>query len=178
MLKTRKTMHLKKLDNVTMPAGNMEEKEKLLIEIMMFQDEVSHVSTFLQQSAQELNGMKMRIRNHSGAEAKLYEDCVELYSELLDFHVKLNGNPLMVEKMELIPPSVTSRLRYIVGAMSRSSADFTGTHLESYQIAKDEFEVIKSEVDSIIQSRLMPLVNSVDELGISHRISTPVWLKR
>ena len=86
-----------------------------------------------------------------------YEKLIGMGKQVHQFSLTMSGNRLMVEKMELIPPSINSRLRNVVGLGRSSTIDPTQTHHQDYAIASKEYASLLEQYNRFVEQDLKPM---------------------
>ena len=144
------------------------EKETLLT----FQQNVYDLGASIRASNQELNAaieksknMQKSILQHPKGKQADYELAQQIQHQLQDLDMVLNGNDLMVEKMELIPPSITRRLNRVKNNFYNTTELPMDADKKNYQIALSDFAVFKEQLQTVLDAG-KELENKLNEAGI------------
>lgn len=97
---------------------------------------------------------------------RLFEKAKSLQNQLQDFEVTLNGNDLMVEKMELIPPSIASRLNRVKWNLYNTTEMPMKADRENYEIALKEFVELNKRVVEVVEKELKALEGDLKRGGV------------
>lgn len=99
-------------------------------------------------------------QNSPSIKAKLHQ----LDKDLTKINMIMNGNPLKAEVGEKNDPTMRNRLRNAFGALFNSYGP-TQTHKNSLNIAIDEFEDIRVQLDEIHENRIPTIEQELIEIG-------------
>jgi len=137
-----------------------------------FQQQVYDLGKAIRANNQELTkaidqtkNMQKSILQHPQGEKATYEKAQLLQNQLQDLAMVLNGNDLIVEKMELIPPSVAGRLNRIKRNFYNTTELPMDADKGNYQIAMGDFAVFKDKLDMILAQK-KELTQQLLKLGI------------
>ena len=140
--------------------------------MLTFQQKVYDLGKSIKESNQQLKktidqsqSMQSSILQHPKGEKADYELAQELQQQLQDLQQVLNGNRLMVEKMELIPPSIAARLNRIKWNFYNTTELPMDADRENYAIALSDFMVFKEKLGKVLEEK-NGLVNRLGGLGI------------
>ncbi|MEM7367156.1 MAG: glycosyl hydrolase [Bacteroidota bacterium] len=111
------------------------QKELLLIRRQLYQDE-QRLAVMMDRTEEA----KALIITLADDEETLYSHAHRIEQQLQQLDIQLNGNQLIVKKMELISPSFQARLDRIAGELWYSREVPTQTHQHSFEIAMKEFK--------------------------------------
>ncbi len=139
----------------------------------VFQQQVYDLGKAIRQVNEELEGaidktkrMQNALIKYPSSQMDLYQQANQLQNKLQDFEMILNGNDLMVEKMELIPPSISSRLNRVKWNFYNTTEQPMEADRENYKIAKKDFEVLKGQVLEVLEKELKVLEEKLETKGI------------
>ena len=119
----------------------------------------------LSKSIDQTKNLQKSILQHPKGEKAAYEKAQGLQHQLQDLEMTLNGNDLMVEKMELIPPSIAGRLNRIKWNFYNTTELPMEADKVNYQIALDDFAVFKGQLDMVLEEKNR-LENDLKVLGV------------
>lgn len=89
----------------------------------------------------------------------------KLNQDIIALEMKIDGNPMKNEVGESNDPTISDRL----GNASRGAGNGYGpteTNINSLDIARDEFEDIRTEIEDMKQNRIPKIKNELMELGV------------
>lgn len=159
---------VKSLNNVTLPSSDP-------IALFAFNSLVNNLNGDIMETNQLLNeklalieSIKQGILNQSPDGIDLYKKAHLIQRQLMDFDISLNGDRYMVKKMELIPPSITSRVRRIMGNYYSTTSDPTNTQKDGFQIAELEFKTLRNSLNYLIENDLMRLEQEIERQKIRY----------
>jgi len=162
------------LESSSMPALNRTEK-------VNFQRAVSMLEGKMLESANILSEAKNKIKYFKEAvkivEAPLGELSVLIKSvenKIKDISIRFYGNTIK-SKLDIEQiPTAYSRLTSILYEQKYSTSAPTNTHIESFEIANEEFTTIYIEVKSLVKNDIKQIENKLKIIGAPH---TPGRLK-
>ena len=135
------------LENTEMPAKDRKEKIQFQREVAKMQGEISSYSSILSE-------ISNKIRYFEVAVLRLEKPMEELLSELHDIKEESREVRLMFygdnvkRKLDMQEiPTPSSRVGIIASEQKYSTSSPTQTHINSFEIAKEEFVPIKTRVD-------------------------------
>ncbi len=146
----QQTFEVKLLNNTTLPATDIAAQKE-------FQRRVIEIARAIDQADEwgksNVKALEMIAKNiiDQAAPPTLLNEIEEVRQALLDLDIRLKGNNLITRNMELIPPSINSRINRIRREFWSSTSDPTGTQLESFQIANDEFKAWIDNYNSLME---------------------------
>lgn len=125
--------------------------------LQVFQQQVYILSQSIQATNQQLkkaiakakNSQKSILAHPKGSKAH-YEQAQKIQQQLQDLQIVLTGNRLMVEKMELIPPSISSRLNRIKWNFYNTTELPMTADKENFEIAQADFQAFKTSLGAIL----------------------------
>ncbi len=137
-LDLKKKFEVKQLENSTLPAANLMELIQFQLDVLALDLNIRTSNSILSSSINEMTSLKKIIINRID-DPTLVERTEAIREELLNLEISLNGNDFIVDKMELIAPSISRRVRRIRGSSRSSTSAATTTQKESFVIASKEF---------------------------------------
>lgn len=156
------------LDNRTLPASDPKELESFQKNVNNLRKAIFSANEIIDETVDEMKTIKQAVTNNHQDGKSLYEQASTIQNKLQDLGISLNGNRLMVRKMELIPPSPNSRASRIARNFYSSTSSPTNTQVKSYKIAVSEFKKLVAEINGIIDKEVKPLENLLDQAEIPY----------
>jgi photosystem II stability/assembly factor-like uncharacterized protein len=129
---------VKQLENKTFPTTDLKEQEQFRKEVMSLNVAISNSNELLSSSISEMESIKKDVKNKI-SDPKLIEKVEAIRQSLMDLEIQLNGNDLITKNMELIPPSIASRVSRIRYSFYSSTSPSTSTQKQSFKVASKEF---------------------------------------
>jgi len=149
---------------------NIGDEDKVALQT--FQQQVYDLGKSIRATNQQLSktidqtkNLQKNILQHPKGEKTAYEKAQVLQNQLQDLDMTLNGNDLMVEKMELIPPSIAGRLNRIKSNFYNTTELPMEADKVNYQIALGDFAVFKEQLDTVLAEKNR-LENDLKALGV------------
>ena len=130
--------NVKRFENTTFPTTNIEEQEKFRTEVMSLHNAINNGNELLDGSINEMESVKREIKNKV-SDPKLIEKVETIRQSLMDLEIQLNGNELITQNMELIAPSISSRVSRIRYSFNSATSPSTTTQKQGFAIASKEF---------------------------------------
>lgn len=153
-----------RLENTTFPTTNMLEQEKFRTEVMTLHNVINNGNQLIRTSIDEMDKLKRQIKNKISS-PELVEKVEEIRQSLLDLEIQLNGNRLITKNMELIAPSITSRVSRVRYSFNRSTSPSTITQKQSIKIASKEFGQWATKFNAL-NSKIKELEGALSNSGI------------
>lgn len=129
---------VKRLENTTFPNTDLIGQEKFRIEVMALNDAINNGDELLRSYINEMEILKKQIKSKI-SNPVLIEKAEAIRQNLLDLEIQLNGNELITNNMELIAPSIASRVSRVRYSFNSSTSASTITQNQSFAIASKEF---------------------------------------
>jgi hypothetical protein len=156
---------VKALDNTVMPSEDRASK-------VAFQRKVSTLQGEIQTSQRMLSEAENKIKYIKEA-IKLVEQPIDVLSnsvrnielKIKEISIKLNGDPLKNRLDIQQLPTPSNRVRIIVSEQKYSTASPTQTHLESFDIAKEEFGPINKQIIALLKVDIKELEEKLKAIG-------------
>ena len=156
------------LDNRTLPAPDPKELEAFQNKANNLRRAIFSANEIISETVEEMKTIKQAVTNNYQDGKSLYEKASVIQNKLQDLYISLNGNRLMVRKMELIPPSPNSRVSRITRSFYNSTSSPTNTQVKSYEIAASEFKKLAADINDLMDNEIKPLENLLDKAGIPY----------
>ncbi len=163
---------VKSLDLGTLPASDRKELEKFELEVYSQKRAISEVDRYIQGTITDLEKLRNWGKLQVGT-SDIYEQIQRVYQRMNEFKISLKGNHLAREKMELIAPSIQSRINRILYGLSSSFSDYTQTQIESFQIAKKEFDALNHIIHKYNETTIEPLNVALGNASAPLRLDHP-----
>ena len=132
------SFNVNQLENTTFPTKDIAGKDKFRKEVMALSYAINNGQDVLESYIDEMEALKKKVRN-TIREPALIEKVEAIRHGLLDLKIQLNGNRLITKNMELIAPSIASRISRIRYSLRSSTSPSTITQKQSFAIASKEF---------------------------------------
>ena len=110
------------------------------------------------------------------ADPKLRDTARDLHHQLDDILVALRGDPVARQHEENTPPSISQRAGEVAGSGRMSTARPTGTQVNNYQYASEQFAPVLAKLRSLVDVDLTNLEKALDTAGVPHTPGRiPAW---
>lgn len=155
---------VKSLNNLTLPAEDLQE-------VLDFQKEVSELyrviggaGSFGEELETKLNHIKVAVQNHPTVPLTAMDDVKSVEAEMAELKILLSGDESLEERQFETPPSLRGRVSRALFGLYSARTSPTTTMKEQYQIAKEEFEVLKSRLIKVAE-QVEKLEKTLEESG-------------
>ena len=156
---------VKALDNTVMPAKDRASKVAFQRKVSTFQGKIQASQRMLSEAENKIKYVKEAI--------KLVEQPIDVLSnsvrnielKIKEISIKLNGDPLKNRLDIQQLPTPSNRVRIIVNEQKYSTASPTQTHLESFDIAKEEFGPINEQIIALLKVDIKELEEKLKAIG-------------
>jgi len=122
----------------------------------------------------QLNAMEASLGSVPGAEADLGEKIYTLKQDVYDLDEQLNGKTTRGEVGETTPLSIMSRLNVAWSATYGSTYGPTKTHLDNVQVAEQQFDNIRMQIEDIRMNRIPAIEDQLIEAGAPWMRGQPI----
>ena len=163
-LNQSQSFKVNKLKNTTFPTNNFDAQNNFMKEVLALNDAISNGNNLLSSSISEMESLKKQIKNKVN-NPSLIEQAETIRQSLMDLQIKLNGNKLITQKMELISPSIASRVSRVRYSFYSSTSPSTSTQKQSFEIASNEFSQWTSDFNKL-NDNINELEKSLSNYGI------------
>ena len=153
------------LNNRSQDAIQWKEKEEFQQQVYALSNRLIQTNQDLNHAIKKIKAIQIALINQPKGQETYYENSRQLHEQLLDFQVVLNGNSLMTEKMELISPTVTSRLNRVRRNFYNTITAPVIEDRKNYQIAFEEFQQLEKQINSTMEE-LSQLEQRLSNAGI------------
>ena len=155
---------VKRLENTTFPNTDLMGQEKFRIEVMALNDAINNGDELLRSYINEMETLKKQIKNKI-SNPVLIEKAEAIRQNLLDLEIQLNGNELITNNMELIAPSIASRVSRVRYSFNSSTSASTMTQKQSFAIALKEYNQWTVRFNNL-NKEINELENALSNSGI------------
>ena len=156
--------NVKRLENTTFPNTDLMGQEKFRIEVMALNDAINNGDELLRSYINEMETLKKQIKNKI-SNPVLIEKAEAIRQNLLDLEIQLNGNELITNNMELIAPSIASRVSRVRYSFNSSTSASTMTQKQSFAIALKEYNQWTVRFNNL-NKEINELENALSNSGI------------
>jgi photosystem II stability/assembly factor-like uncharacterized protein len=134
-------------------------------EIEEMQKITSATSLALKNAINRIDAMKIALEKIHTDPTAIGKSLYTLKQDLLILDEKLNGHRSKDQIGEKFPPSIKQRVNYAFSGTANSTYGPTLTHIRSMEIAKEEYQEIRAELENIRQSRMPDLEKQLTDAG-------------
>ncbi|WP_411895133.1 glycosyl hydrolase [Winogradskyella sp. A2] len=159
------SFEVKALDNAEMPADNRAEKVAFQKALARLQADLGIAQNLMSESRNKLKYIKAAIKRSEQPLGNLASSVKAIEDELNDIQIAMYGDPVKRRLDMDQPPSPASRLGSIGYEQKYSTATPTKTHRDSYEIAKEEVNSVKSKMERIFNKDLKNLEQKLIDSG-------------
>ncbi len=157
------------LENTVMPAEDREEKIQFQREVAKMQGEISSYSSIILEISNKIKYFEVAVLRLEKPMDELLSELYDIKDDLREVRIMFYGDNVK-RKLDIQEiPSPSSRVGIIASEQKYSTSSPTQTHLNSFEIAKEEFIPIKSRVDSLIEK----VKNLEDKMKVIGAAYTP-----
>ncbi|MDN5203787.1 glycosyl hydrolase [Fulvivirgaceae bacterium BMA10] len=167
-LEESQTFEVVPLNNTTLPATDREALLAFQRKVSKLERAIYSADEVIEAAIDEMKKVKQVAMNRVAGSKELYEKAQTIQIQLQDMNLLLNGNRLITAKMELIPPSISARVRRITGEFWSSTSDATITHKRNYEIAAEEFSDLLSSLNTLVKDHIQPLEKELEVSGLPY----------
>ena len=139
------------LENTVMPAKDRKEKIQFQREVAKMQGEISSYSSILSEISNKIRYFEVAVLRLEKPMGELLSELNDIKEDSREVRVMFYGDNVKrkLDMQEIPTPS--SRVGIIASEQKYSTSSPTQTHINSFEIAKEEFVPIKTRVDSLIE---------------------------
>ncbi len=168
------TFKLEALNNTVLPASDRDALADFQQKVNALGGRIQSVQNALRELKSEMKYIKVAIDKAPVSQAQLTRLYLEIEQDITDIEDLLNGDRVASRLDIGKVPSVSSRLRSIVYEQLHSTSKPTQTHINSYTIAKEEFEPLYNKTKSLLDDKVKALRSQLKASGAPY---TPGNLK-
>ena len=156
--------NVKTLDNRTLPAGSR-------TELTNFQSKVNELGRSLSASQQAIGEIRNQLKhidasiNNLQTDQELMTQSNNIKDELFGIEVLLNGDRNAARLDIGTPMPVSGRVGWLLYAQSNSTSNPSKHHMESYEIALEEYRPLLAGIRKILLEDLPELQEALSALG-------------
>lgn len=164
-LASPRTFKVKALNNTVLPAENRIVLAGFQKEIAALQGKVSGMQNLLVAVRNELTHMRKAVSLMDATGTEFFTRIKSIEHDLHEIELKLNGDPIANRLDIYLPPAVSSRLGDIVYESKYSTSGPTKTHLNSYQIVREEIPPLIKQIQDLVKINLEKLRSDLQKAG-------------
>ncbi|MEO8503623.1 MAG: glycosyl hydrolase [Acidobacteriota bacterium] len=124
----------------------------------------------------ELAAIKKALLATPKPTTELMDRALALEAKLRQLSIKLSGDSLVASRNEPTPPGISGRVGAIVGTQWNSTSAPTGTSLDAYRIAGEEFTGVLADLHQLVDQDLRDLRARIETAGAPWTPGrVPVW---
>lgn len=156
---------VKALNNSVLPTSDRNALIAFQAKVNTLSGRVSSAQNALRELKAEMKYIGVAINKTPTSQVELMKDYSAIHKNIRAIENKLNGDPI-ARKLDLgRPPSIANRIGLISYEQSNSTSKPTKTHLDTYEIAKEEFEPLYGQVKALTGSKLEALRKKLKNSG-------------
>ncbi len=159
------TFNVRALDNTVLPAENRLEKVAFQRRVSELTRSIQGANHVLGEIGNKLRHIKEAIKHTEQPTPDLIAKANELSIKLKELRRQLNGdgekNRLDIDQI----PSPSGRIGMINYEQKNTTSTPTQTHRDSYRIAKEEYDIIRSAIKELAEKSLPVLEEMLEEAG-------------
>ncbi len=157
---------VKTLNNTVMPANDRDAKVKFQRMVSKLSNEIEMAQRILSEVSNKMKHIKKAVQVAESADQEVMNEVTSINAEIRSIRRKLNGDRIKSKLDIESPPTPTARIGILNYEQKYSTSSPTKTHRDSYTIAKEEFAPIKKSIDDLINNKMIPLEQRLDELNV------------
>ena len=155
------SFNISNLENSTMPAADFASRQAFYNKAQDLSSKVRKANRILDDLLTRINAAGDLAISSIALEKVVYEKLKDMEGQIYQFKERITGNRLMTEKMELIPPSINSRLGNVRSGLN-GFAEVSETHKSDYEIAAQEYQKLIVDYSLFIENDLKPMVSRLN----------------
>jgi len=134
------------------------------------------------EAAKEARGrlakIKIALSDTPATRPELAAQAGSIETRLQDIQVALSGDKVLEKYNEPTPPSIEDRVQLIVYSLWATTQAPTGTMLDAYEIAGDEFTGVLAKLRTLLEVDLVKLQDVMEKAGAPWTPGrVPTWTK-
>ncbi len=165
---------LEALNNTVLPASDRDALADFQQKVNALGGRIQSVQNALRELKSEMKFIKVAIDKAPVSQAQLTRLYLDIEEDIIGIEDVLNGDRVASRLDIGKAPSVSSRLGSIVYEQLHSTSKPTQTHIDSYAIAKEEFEPLYNKAKSLLDDKVKALRSQLKAAGAPY---TPGNLK-
>lgn len=156
---------VKKLDNSTMPASDRNALAEFKAEVSELARAVDGSTNAIGEIENELKHIRKAISRIDGPSEALMADVRSIEAELRDLRKEILGDGIAATLDIYNPPSVATRIGFIVYEQKYSTSAPTATHRASLEITKEEFRPLLDRLHKVVDQQMVVLRDKLKKAG-------------
>jgi chromosome segregation ATPase len=156
---------VKQLQKGALEGSSPEETVAFWKDIQQMQGKISATSLDLNHALKKVNGMELALARTELQPGELDKALSELRQKVSEIEGRLNGNHSKNEIGEKNNPTIKSRLNAASNGVQNATYGPTETAQRSLEIAEREYDLLKKELDDLINERIPTLEMQLKEAG-------------
>ncbi|MEM6845145.1 MAG: glycosyl hydrolase [Bacteroidota bacterium] len=156
---------VKALDNTTLPAEDRKELVEFQQEVTQLYRAVRGAQESMKEIQNQMKHIEVAIQQVELPYSEVYTEVQAIQQEVASLNRELNNDPVAAKLDKEQPPSIASRISYIVFEQSSTTTQPTQTHRDSYAIAKEEFRPWLQRLKTLISDKIQPLQEKLEQAG-------------
>jgi photosystem II stability/assembly factor-like uncharacterized protein len=153
------------LGSPTLPADDRAERLAFQKKVARLQRAVLGAQRAAGEAAERIRYLESAIRDTPKAPPSLRDELRSLELRLRDLEVELDGDSTVARRNEPTPPSISDRIRRVVGGLWSHTQDPTQTQRDGYEIAAEEFERVLADLRELVEADLAGIEDRLEDLG-------------
>ncbi|MGD1893766.1 MAG: hypothetical protein ACFB15_24630, partial [Cyclobacteriaceae bacterium] len=153
------------LDNTTLPPEDRPELVEFQQDVIQLFRAVRGAQESMKEVQNQMKHIEVAIQQVELPYEEVYAEVQEIQQELAALNRELNGDQVATRLDQEQPPSIASRISYIVFEQSNTTAQPTQTHRDSYAIAKEEFHPWLQRLKTLVSDKIQPLQEKLEQAG-------------
>ncbi|MEL6558093.1 MAG: glycosyl hydrolase [Bacteroidota bacterium] len=159
------SFEVKALNNTVMPAADRDSKTKFQRDVAALASELQITQRMLSEISNKMRHIKQAIKQAEQPLGGFGATILAIEGEMRDISQALYGDPVK-RRLDIGQPATpASRIGSIGYEQKYSTAAPTSTHLENYKIAKEEFNIIKKQVEQLYKEKVVTLERQLKQAG-------------
>jgi photosystem II stability/assembly factor-like uncharacterized protein len=159
------SFRVKALDNTTLPAEDRPELVEFQQDVTQLFRAVRGAQESMKEVQNQMKHIEVAIQQVELPYEEIYTEVQEIQQELTTLNRELNGDQVAARLDQEQPPSIASRVSYIVFEQSSTTTQPTQTHRDSYAIAKEEFRPWLERLKTLVNNKIQPLQEKLEQAG-------------
>ena len=157
--------NVKHLDYATLPASQPEYVFEFGKKVMKLRSTVQSTNKVYSELNKKIKLIENAVMNTPGASPELLGKVRAIELELKELGIALNGNPSISNRNGSQPPSINTRLSYMMWGSISHSSDVPKIWTDTYDIIVKELKPVISRMNSIINNDIKPIEDELQKLG-------------
>jgi photosystem II stability/assembly factor-like uncharacterized protein len=133
--------------------------------VARLQRAVLGASEAAKEAQRRLDHLKKALLDAPAAGLQLTDEARAIEARLKDLQLQLNGDALLAEKNEPVPPAIEDRVQQVVGGTWFMTSAPTATHEQAYGIAAAEFAPVLERLRALVDVDLRVLEQKAEAAG-------------